>query len=1684
MHVTGDQFIRTLSAYMRSHESTWSHHPSNASTATNILVSWLGYSNGSGSGSSSSVNNNNLTPFIVDPWHLFYLNARFEELGLAILEWEDDVIESNIEAQGQMTKSATLGQNKDTTNTASAAVASLQRAVKPPSIVSVASHRSVASTAMTLLTGFARWSSTGSNSNKANEAPHTTVEEDVRFIHQCMQQIAAVRIGPFGKRRILDADDGTDRPEGIQVSLGAFSNIRQLEVVKISPLALTGWMRLQSQLERVGCRGRLNKVEDLLLKTLQLEMHQRMMNERHEKNKESEGENAVSTQVDLEALCQLSPMEVWPRLIALDLMNNSLTDIPDHPFLYVRHCMELNLSRNLFTTVPLSLKDLGQLRSLDLSHNKIESLTGVGELLPTLVQLSLASNQLQSIAGLEQLPRLERLDISHNRIQDPHEVNRLSSLLHLSHLQVEGNPLVEIPYYRVTIFSLLYGGAQLYLDGATPSFIERRQMKNRPADAVEAIPAAIIATQVGAASSPSPVSPRSKPRRKPTRLVALSQQEEGLKRESSDSTGLGILVSPNRSRPNSYDAYNPDGRLSRDLTGSSLPLDSDRWESLDNSQTSTAEWPSNEHDVNTDDVQGTTISDSMIMIDPHESPVDMDTVPSPTTTTRPDSGSSNNSKTRRVHRVIGLEASVSEGLATPTKGINTPRHRQRRATVDNLRAASPSSMVNYRQASQHQVNTSSPPQGRPGDEFRRRIEAMRNEAGSTWLRVYNEIQYRERASPTPNARRRESVDPLIQDDQNEHLLSSSTASKPMITLAGIRASRLQRAQASNSSNNTSDDKEDDTSPSERRLSKDDLLLNDSSLTSENSTDMKRSLSDSHKFKPIPIISLTTSTPTSALNEGKPLLTADTQTIIAQVQETVAKLHRRASRVPFESRQLMVETKNDPALLEINLDGEKLMARRRLNTLIYVARAGTDRAGATLLQLRFKATKTAPIITVRYRIMDSKAADQLMSVFEHTYKSNWEGGYVHKVCKQSKCLSCQWIGIHEHDLTGMANELNNITTDEANRLSGIIEDKQCPQCRGTFLVEFFDNSPANSNTANTNRPQSDNKHDTNTSSVNKGGLSSSADKLSSNTDSSLLASLMSSVSPSWPKMDTFLNLGGHYKDPSDSANSPVLSSSSSLTPPSHLSGWSRLAGRVAEVAAVPHENVFTSLLGYQPILPPYQTNSNSLRLHFHLSVFEDDSENLLTWIPCSFIIQAPPNVSIASAAARWTRVRGEPSNNVPTHCPVERPVYLALSTKAFYLVELCRPLTGGVAAVAAAASIYNPFSWQRDSTASSPNSAPVVAPNLLGVTNKVAEGRPEQYLHILRKITPDQLAHIDVGPRQQSLTFHLQPPTTKSDQDHSSNNNNSSSGGGSSSSEDQRSIAIFIRDIERCDEILDLLQHKFEWTTQQQQQQNDGESKSFDKLVRHDTKLWRECLAQTIWTPEESDAITMAFEENLIETLPEPIWLTAWVSPQDKCIRSCTLVATLQHLYITTERFDVWPPSIDDAHSVLGNYHKTPVQGDKMSTVVPRFEAFKKVPLLNISKLTYARVGWSAALVDEQAHEGYTAASWSCSVRLDYRIDNKEEVDDEGMMDRAGYWVFLFHTRNEATHCVETINQLYQIVREQQQQEEEGGSGTEALRIEECHPTDGQLPANATIAQSPEMQRVPSIQEEAVESKDV
>jgi hypothetical protein len=449
------------------------------------------------------------TPFIMDPWHLHYLNSRFEELGLRLFEWEDELddntptstaaqleefdVNQPATAKGILLTGAHRSQSTQSgrhESNDSAAIVSLRRVAgrrpRAPSITSTRSNQSVTSAAMSFFANLSRWSGAGSG---MSESYTTTVDEDVQFIYQCLRKLVSVRIGPFGKRRILDADDCLDKPEGIRVSLGAFTSIRRIEIIKLSPLAFTGWMRLQAQLEYVGCRGKLERVEDLLLETLRLEMHRRetMLLEAKANNgscpqcarmstitevdedfqtvyKCETCINATSTAASssydpkntqtskslsagekgLQSSFTLSPTEVWPKLAVLDLASNSFTDIPGRPFVYAWRCTELNLSHNLLNTWPEALADLTQLRILDLSYNMIESLSGATGTLATLTTLSLRANRLRNLAGLEHLSMLEQLDVRDNRIEDPAEIGRLVGLPLLRSIRVEGNALTRV----------------------------------------------------------------------------------------------------------------------------------------------------------------------------------------------------------------------------------------------------------------------------------------------------------------------------------------------------------------------------------------------------------------------------------------------------------------------------------------------------------------------------------------------------------------------------------------------------------------------------------------------------------------------------------------------------------------------------------------------------------------------------------------------------------------------------------------------------------------------------------------------------------------------------------------------------------------------------------------------------------------------------------------------------------------------------------------------------------------------------------------------------------------------------------------------------------------------------------------------------------------------------------------
>ena len=182
------------------------------------------------------------------------------------------------------------------------------------------------------------------------------------------------------------------------------------------------------------------------------------------------------------------PASKWRFLKHLSLSDNSLTTIPATSLAPLANTLHsLDLSSNLFTQIPDSLATLTALRALNLAHCMIDSLHSLTRNpLPAITALNLRANRLQSLAGIEKLYPLERLDLRDNRLTDPMELARLTGIPEIREIYVEGNPFTRTHRdYRITIFNLFRKTPgyteDITIDATGPSYSERRYLVERVA---------------------------------------------------------------------------------------------------------------------------------------------------------------------------------------------------------------------------------------------------------------------------------------------------------------------------------------------------------------------------------------------------------------------------------------------------------------------------------------------------------------------------------------------------------------------------------------------------------------------------------------------------------------------------------------------------------------------------------------------------------------------------------------------------------------------------------------------------------------------------------------------------------------------------------------------------------------------------------------------------------------------------------------------------------------------------------------------------------------------------------------------------------------------------------------------------------------------------------------------------
>ncbi|KAH7888721.1 leucine rich repeat domain-containing protein [Phlebopus sp. FC_14] len=424
--------------------------------------------------------------FTIDTHRLFYILMRLEALGFDIGTL--DVRVDNPSKPMHYTH-IDLGPNVDKSET-----------------LSLASFRSSLSAVSGLSLGVGWW----------GRAEPQSIDLELKFIYSSFTKLPALSIKAPGPKVI--AELANDLPNQNALPLDVFKNLQTLECTDIDPRTLLGWDRLAESLRSLTIkRSGLEDVTDIFIGAVLDDQARRDGTSTDQRTRQIPRRQIsfqgtplpTSVPEDADKGIQvaeypqvpspgpaLSPYK-WGLLKHLSLADNALTFLPTDPLPHLVSVTHLDLSSNLFVSVPHGLAVLHNLVSLNLSDNMIDTVLGIYTHLGQVLSLNLSGNRLESICGLERLMALERVDLRSNHIEESAEVGRLATLPNITDVWIEGNPVTEIEdNYRVACFDLFSReGKSISLDGSSPGFYERRGLTSAP-------PEQVVPTRPVATSSP------------------------------------------------------------------------------------------------------------------------------------------------------------------------------------------------------------------------------------------------------------------------------------------------------------------------------------------------------------------------------------------------------------------------------------------------------------------------------------------------------------------------------------------------------------------------------------------------------------------------------------------------------------------------------------------------------------------------------------------------------------------------------------------------------------------------------------------------------------------------------------------------------------------------------------------------------------------------------------------------------------------------------------------------------------------------------------------------------------------------------------------------------------------------------------------------------------------------------
>lgn len=465
--VTGDSYVVKLAAFVRANEAVLS-----GSTGPNT-----GSSNQAGPSWLPAISTSSAPAKIIPPkplqislHHLSYLLLRFDALGLPVGKLDEPLPPSLLRSRIRQSTFSYISVQDTKARPKSVAL--------DPETASIGSVRS----ALSRISVSAAAAATSSPTSWFSRPTPPDPDVELKRLYSAFTKLPALDVVPASDAGLIEGFDDQAVPTTL-TPFDCFKNLQVLICTDVDPRTISGWDRLASQLKSLTInRGGLEDLEGFFIG--------RVAQEAEERKRDFDGDSAPpqaeSSANGANNSTPELPSLAWHFLTHLALPSSSLTFFADLPMQSLR---SLDLSHNLLNSIPPCLSSMPNLQSLDLTGNLIEDCRGASELLSSIRTLSLRGNRIEFLSGLQDLRSLRQIDLRENDVYEASEVGRLAQLPRLNHVWVRGNPVYEeYPDPRVEMFLEfakdgwpLEGdpAGTLTLDGEACGYFERKRVAER-----------------------------------------------------------------------------------------------------------------------------------------------------------------------------------------------------------------------------------------------------------------------------------------------------------------------------------------------------------------------------------------------------------------------------------------------------------------------------------------------------------------------------------------------------------------------------------------------------------------------------------------------------------------------------------------------------------------------------------------------------------------------------------------------------------------------------------------------------------------------------------------------------------------------------------------------------------------------------------------------------------------------------------------------------------------------------------------------------------------------------------------------------------------------------------------------------------------------------------------------------